>query len=54
MGRVRFQHHQRRHLPADLIGQLGVAGGVLLDAGALPGPVAGQERLGDDFPGIAI
>jgi hypothetical protein len=51
---VLLDHHQGRQQLADLVGQLGVAGGVLLDAGPLPGPEPGQERLGDGVEGVGI
>ena len=51
---VLLDQHQRRQQPANLLGQLGVAGGVLGDAGILPGPITREERFGDAFEGIAI
>src|SRR6185369_7706106 len=51
---VLLDHHQGRQQPADLVGQLGVAGGVLGDAGTLPGPEPRQERFGNALKGIAI
>ena len=51
---VLLDHHQGRQQPADLVGQLGVAGGVLGDAGTLAGPVSRQERFGNALEGIAI
>ena len=51
---VLLDHHQGRQQLADLIGQLGVAGGQVLDARPLAGPEPRQERLGDDLEGVAI
>ncbi len=51
---VLLDHHQGRQQLADLVGQLGVAGGQVLDARPLAGPEPRQERLGDDLEGVAI
>ena len=51
---VLFDHHQGRQQLADLVGQLGVAVGQVLDTRPLAGPEPRQERLGDDLEGVAI
>jgi hypothetical protein len=51
---VLLDHHQGRQQRADLVGQLGIAGGQVLDTRPLAGPEPPQERLGDDLEGVAI
>jgi hypothetical protein len=45
---------QGRQQPADLVGQLGMAGDVLANAGTLAGPEPRQKRFGNALKGIAV
>jgi len=51
---VLLDPHRGRQQLADLVGQIGVAGGQVVDAGPLAGPEPGQEQRGDDLEGVAI